>query len=160
VHKATDARLGRIVRTAYGPCTVVVSGTKIAEEIGIPGRKSGRLIQQLRGFGRGVAGHPATGYQLRAVPDLLLPEMLARCEGHTIFGDAKQIHPPITKSARPIPEAINRRRKGAPEGSVFLARRATGRAWARRARLAFGAVHGSLTVRLILRPSDDAIGPR
>ncbi len=45
-----------------------------------------RLIQQLRGLGVDVAGHPATGYQLRAVPDLLLPEMLAPSLKGTIFG--------------------------------------------------------------------------
>jgi biotin operon repressor len=57
--------------------TVVVSGTKIAEEISSNRSEVWRLIQQLRALGVDVAGHPATGYQLRAVPDLLLPEILA-----------------------------------------------------------------------------------
>ena len=57
--------------------TVVVSGTKIAEEIGTSRSEVWRLIQQLRALGVEIAGHPATGYQLRSVPDLLLPEMLA-----------------------------------------------------------------------------------
>jgi len=30
----------------------------------------------LRGLGVDVAGHPATGYRLKSVPDLLLPEIL------------------------------------------------------------------------------------
>src|SRR5436305_304269 len=76
VRKATDVRLGRIVRLLMSHATVVVSGTKIAEEIGTSRSEVWRLIQQLRGLGVDVAGHPATGYQLRAVPDLLLPEML------------------------------------------------------------------------------------
>ena len=33
-----------------------------------------------------IAGHPATGYQLKAVPDLLLPDMLAPALKGTIFG--------------------------------------------------------------------------
>ena len=66
--------------------TVVASGTKIAEEIGTSRSEVWRLIQQLRGLGVDVAGHPATGYQLRAVPDLLLPEMLAPSLKGTIFG--------------------------------------------------------------------------
>jgi BirA family biotin operon repressor/biotin-[acetyl-CoA-carboxylase] ligase len=86
VHKATDVRLGRIVRLLMSHAIVVVSGTKIAEEIGTSRSEVWRLIQQLRGLGVDVAGHPATGYQLRAVPDLLLPEMLAPSLKGTIFG--------------------------------------------------------------------------
>ena len=69
--------------------TVVVSGTKIAEDIGTSRSEVWRLIQQLRALGVDVAGHPATGYQLRAVPDLLLPEMLAPSLKGTVFGGAR-----------------------------------------------------------------------
>jgi len=89
VHKATDVRLGRIVRLLMSHATVVVSGTKIAEEIGTSRSEVWRLIQQLRALGVDVAGHPATGYQLRAVPDLLLPEMLAPSLKGTVFGGAR-----------------------------------------------------------------------
>ena len=88
MHKATDVRLGRIVRLLMSHATVVASGTKIAEEIGTSRSEVWRLIQQLRGLGVDVAGHPATGYQLRAVPDLLLPEMLAPSLRGTMFGGA------------------------------------------------------------------------
>ena len=47
--------------------TVVVSGTKIAQEISSNRSEVWRLIQQLRGLGVDVAGHPATGYRLRSV---------------------------------------------------------------------------------------------
>src|SRR5712671_4166654 len=77
VHKATDVRLGRVVRLLMHHATVVVSGTKIADEIGTSRSEVWRLIQQLRALGVDVAGRPATGYQLRSVPDLLLPEMVA-----------------------------------------------------------------------------------
>jgi BirA family biotin operon repressor/biotin-[acetyl-CoA-carboxylase] ligase len=90
--------------------TVVASGTKIAEEIGTSRSEVWRLIQQLRGLGVDVAGHPATGYQLRAVPDLLLPEMLTPSLKGTVFGKcgrqaagAPGRSITITKSARPIP---------------------------------------------------------
>jgi len=89
VHKATDVRLGRIVRLLMSHATVVVSGTKIAEEIGTSRSEVWRLIQQLRALGVDAAGHPATGYQLRAVPDLLLPEMLAPSLKGTVFGGAR-----------------------------------------------------------------------
>jgi len=124
VHKATDVRLGRIVRLLMSHATVVVSGTKIAEEIGTSRSEVWRLIQQLRGLGVDVAGHPATGYQLRAVPDLLLPEMLGSPLKGTIFGGApgstKQIHH-YYKIGSTNSEAMRSAAEGAPEGSVFLA---------------------------------------
>src|SRR5579863_2718670 len=81
----TDLRLGRIVRLLMEHATVVVSGTKIGEEISASRSEVWRLIQQLRGLGVDVAGLPATGYQLRSVPDLLLPEILRPFLRGTIF---------------------------------------------------------------------------
>ncbi|HEY6304377.1 MAG TPA: biotin--[acetyl-CoA-carboxylase] ligase [Terriglobales bacterium] len=120
MHKATDVRLGRIVRLLMDHAIVVVSGTKIAEEIGTSRSEVWRLIQQLRGLGVDVAGHPATGYQLRAVPDLLLPEMLAPSLKGTIFGGAKQIHH-YYKIGSTNSEAMQSAADAAPEGNVFLA---------------------------------------
>jgi BirA family biotin operon repressor/biotin-[acetyl-CoA-carboxylase] ligase len=122
LHKATDVRLGRIVRLLMENATVVVSGTKIADEIGTSRSEVWRLIQQLRGLGVDVAGHPATGYQLRAVPDLLLPEMLSRSVRGTIFGQqsGKHIHH-YYKIGSTNTEAMQAAAAGAPEGSVYLA---------------------------------------
>lgn len=117
-HLATDARLGRIVRLLMDHATVVVSGTKIAEEIGTSRSEVWRLIQQLRALGVDVAGHLATGYRLRAVPDLLLPEMVAPAVKGTIF--AKQIHH-YYKIGSTNTEAMQSAAEGASEGSVFLA---------------------------------------
>jgi BirA family biotin operon repressor/biotin-[acetyl-CoA-carboxylase] ligase len=106
--------------------TVVASGTKIAEEIGTSRSEVWRLIQQLRGLGVDVAGHPATGYQLRAVPDLLLPEMIAPLLKGTIFSspdarnDTKNIHH-YYKIGSTNTEAMNAAAESAPEGSVFVA---------------------------------------
>jgi BirA family transcriptional regulator, biotin operon repressor / biotin---[acetyl-CoA-carboxylase] ligase len=119
-HKATDVRLGRIVRLLMDHAIVVVSGTKIAEEIGTSRSEVWRLIQQLRGLGVDVAGHPATGYRLRAVPDLLLPEMLSASLKGTIFGGAKQIHHYYKIGSTNL-EAMRAAVEGAPEGNVFLA---------------------------------------
>jgi len=114
----TDARLGLIVRLLMENATVVASGTKIAEEIGTSRSEVWRLIQQLRALGVDVAGHPATGYQLRAVPDLLLPEILAPLAKGTLF--AKHIHH-YYKIGSTNAEAMQSAAEGAPEGSVFLA---------------------------------------
>jgi BirA family biotin operon repressor/biotin-[acetyl-CoA-carboxylase] ligase len=97
---------------------VVVSGTKIAGEIGTTRSEVWRLIQQLRGLGVDVAGHPATGYQLRTVPDLLLPEIVLPLLQGTIF--AKHLHH-YYKVGSTNTEAMQAAAEGAPEGSVFLA---------------------------------------
>jgi len=102
--------------------TVVVSGTKIAQEISSNRSEVWRLIQQLRGLGVDVAGHPATGYQLRSVPDLLLPEIVRPLLRGTLF-DA-QIHH-FYKIGSTNAAAMSAAAEGAPEGSVFLAEEQT-----------------------------------
>lgn len=102
--------------------TVVVSGTKIAEEISSSRSEVWRLIQQLRGLGVDVAGHPATGYQLRSVPDLLLPEILRPMLRGTIFG-AHLHHFYKIGSTNTI--AMAAAADGAPAGSIYLAEEQT-----------------------------------
>jgi len=102
--------------------TVVVSGTKIAQEISTNRSEVWRLIQQLRGLGVDVAGHPATGYQLRSVPDLLLPEILRPLLRGTIFDE--HVHH-FYKIGSTNSAAMAAAADGAPEGSVFLAEEQT-----------------------------------
>jgi BirA family transcriptional regulator, biotin operon repressor / biotin---[acetyl-CoA-carboxylase] ligase len=118
----TDLRLGRIVRLLTDHATVVVSGTKIADEIGSNRSEVWRLIQQLRGLGVEVAGHPATGYQLRAVPDLLLPNILQPLVRGTRFGE--HIHH-FYKIGSTNTAAMDAAAAGAADGSVFLAEEQT-----------------------------------
>src|SRR5579863_2753524 len=118
----TDARLGRIVRLLIAHATVVVSGTKIADEIGTSRSEVWRLIQQLRDLGVDIAGHPSTGYSLKSMPDLLLPDMLAPQLQGTIFG--KNIHH-YYKIGSTNTAAMEAGSAGAPEGSVFLAEQQT-----------------------------------
>ena len=118
----TDLRLGLIVRLLMEHATVVVSGTKIAQEISSNRSEVWRLIQQLRGLGVDGAGHPATGYQLRSVPDLLLPEILRPLLRGTIF-DSDLHH--YYKVASTNTAAMAAAAEGAPQGSVFLAEEQT-----------------------------------
>jgi BirA family biotin operon repressor/biotin-[acetyl-CoA-carboxylase] ligase len=121
-HEATDARLGRIVRLLMEHATVVVSGTKIAQEISSNRSEVWRLIQHLRGLGVDVAGHPATGYQLKSMPDLLLPEILTPLLRATIFSE--KLHH-FYKIGSTNTAAMAAAADGAPEGSVFLAEEQT-----------------------------------
>jgi BirA family biotin operon repressor/biotin-[acetyl-CoA-carboxylase] ligase len=102
--------------------TVVVSGTKIADEVSSSRSEVWRLIQQLRSLGVDVAGHPATGYQLRSVPDLLLPEILRPLLHGTIF-DTHLHH--FYKIGSTNTTAMAAAADGAPEGSAFLAEEQT-----------------------------------
>jgi BirA family transcriptional regulator, biotin operon repressor / biotin---[acetyl-CoA-carboxylase] ligase len=119
----TDLRLGRIVRLLMDNATVVVSGTKIADEIGTGRSEVWRLVQQLRALGVEIAGHPATGYRLKAVPDLLLPDMLSPFLKGTIFGQEIHHYYKIgsTNSEAMESASVN----AAPEGSVFVAEEQT-----------------------------------
>lgn len=121
-NEVTDVRLGRIVRLLMEHATVVVSGTKIAQEISSNRSEVWRLIQQLRGLGVDVAGHPATGYQLKSMPDLLLPEILAPLLRGTIFSE--KLHH-FYKIGSTNTAAMAAAADGAPEGSVFLAEEQT-----------------------------------
>jgi BirA family biotin operon repressor/biotin-[acetyl-CoA-carboxylase] ligase len=102
--------------------TVVVSGTKIAQEISSSRSEVWRLIQQLRGLGVDVAGHPATGYRLRSVPDLLLPEILTPLVRGTIF--EKYVHH-YFKIGSTNTAAMAAASEGAPQGTVLLAEEQT-----------------------------------
>lgn len=121
-HNATDARLGRIVRSLMHHATVVVSGTKLAQEIGTTRSEVWRLIQQLRRLGVEIAGHPATGYQLRAVPDLLLPEILDPLLRGTLY--EHHLHH-FYKIGSTNVVAMEAAAAGAPDGTVFLAEEQT-----------------------------------
>src|ERR1700733_9494447 len=150
----TDARMGRIVRLLSENATVVVSGTKIAEEISSSRSEVWRLIQQLRGLGVDVAGHPATGYQLKSMPDLLLPEILAPLLRGTIFNE--KLHH-FYKIGPTNTAAMAAATDGAPEGSVFLAEEQT----AGRGRGAHTwqsarsvGIYCSVVLRPVLPPSD------
>ena len=110
------------MRLLIAHATVVVSGTKIAAEIGTSRSEVWRLIQQLRQLGVDIAGHPSTGYSLKSMPDLLLPDMLAPQLQGTIFG--KHIHH-YYKIGSTNTTAMEAASAGAPEGSVFLAEQQT-----------------------------------
>jgi BirA family biotin operon repressor/biotin-[acetyl-CoA-carboxylase] ligase len=151
-------RLGQIVRLLMENATVVASGTKIAEEIGASRSEVWRLVQQLRSLGVEIAGHPATGYQLKSVPDLLLPDMLAPALKGTIFGaDVHRNLHHYYKIGSTNVEAMERAAEGAPEGSVFVAEEQTagrGRGAHQWASAASAGIYCSVVLRPALPPSE------
>lgn len=120
--ETTDVRLNRIVRLLTANATVVVSGTKIAAELDASRSEIWRLIRQLRANGVAIAGHPSIGYQLEAMPDLLLPDILNPFLSGTIF--AGQVHHYFRAGSTNL-IALEAGATGCAEGSVFLAEEQT-----------------------------------
>ncbi|MGB8772147.1 MAG: biotin--[acetyl-CoA-carboxylase] ligase [Candidatus Korobacteraceae bacterium] len=120
---STDTRLGRIVRLLSDNATVVISGTRIAEELGTTRSEVWRAVQHLRELGLQITGHLATGYQMETVPDLLLPDILGPFVNGTIF--ASRIHHYFRIGSTNV-TAMHAASEGAPEGAVFLAEEQTG----------------------------------
>src|SRR3954467_9550512 len=118
----TDARLGQLVRLLVDNAMVVVSGTKLADELQTNRSDVWRLIEQLRELGVDITGHSATGYQLLSVPDLLLPGVIAPLVQGTVF--ASDIRHYFRVGSTNI-EAMQAAAAGAPDGSVFLAEEQT-----------------------------------
>lgn len=118
----TDARLGHIVRLLADNAMLVVSGTKIAEEIDSNRSEVWRLIQQLRGLGVNIGGHPATGYRMESVPDLLVPDLLQPMLKGTMFSG--QLHH-FFRVGSTNTAAMQAAAQGESEGAVFLAEEQT-----------------------------------
>jgi BirA family biotin operon repressor/biotin-[acetyl-CoA-carboxylase] ligase len=150
----SDARLGHIVRLLADNSMVVVSGTKIADEIGTSRSEVWRLVQQLRELGVEIAGHPATGYRLESVPDLLLPNILDPLLRGTMF--AGRLHH-FFRTGSTNGVGMQAAARGEPEGTVFLAEEQTagrgraGHSWDSPASVG---VYASILLRPPLAPAD------
>ena len=118
----SHARLARIVRLLSDNATIVISGTRIAEELGTSRSEVWRAVQQLREMGVQITGHPATGYQLESMPDLLLPDVLKPLLQGLTFGN--RIHHYFSIGSTNS-EAMSYAAAGEPEGAVFLAEEQT-----------------------------------
>lgn len=156
-HATTDARLGHIIRLLSDNATVVISGTRIAEELGTSRSEVWRAVEQLRELGVKVAGHPATGYQLESVPDLLLPEILLPLLKGTLF--ASRIHH-YFRTGSTNTNAMNAAAAGEPEGAIFVAEQQTagrgrsGHSWASQRSVG---IYCSVILRPAVSPSDSLL---
>ena len=118
----TDARLGHIVRLLSDNATLVISGTRIAEELGTTRSEVWRAVQHLRELGVRIVGHPATGYQLESVADLLLPDIVGPLVSGTIF--ASHVRHYFRIGSTNV-MALEAGAAGEPEGTVFFAEEQT-----------------------------------
>jgi BirA family transcriptional regulator, biotin operon repressor / biotin---[acetyl-CoA-carboxylase] ligase len=152
----TDVRLGQIIRVLTDHAMVAVSGTKIGDEIETSRSEVWRLIQQLRTLGVAIDGHPATGYQLRTVPDLLLADVLAPAVKGTLFQQIQHYYKIGSTNIAAMEAAAG----GAPQGSVFVAEEQTagrGRGANRWHSARSAGIYCSVVLRPNLPPSDALI---
>ena len=102
---------------------IVISGEKIAREIGVSRSAVWRWTQRLRALGVRVKGHPRTGYQIERVPDVLSPSLLRRRLRGTPFG--KRIYH-YFKTASTNSIGLELGHAGEPHGTLIIAEEQTG----------------------------------
>src|ERR1700686_193422 len=144
----TDRRLAGLLALLAENATIVISGARIAKEIGVTRSTVWRWVERLRGLGVKVKGQTASGYFLEQVPDILTPDMLKQRLKGSLFGK-RIFHFFKTDSTNRV--ALELGHAGEPEGAVVLAEEQTagrgraGRAWhSQRA--------AGIYVTLLLRP--------
>lgn len=144
----TDRRLAGLLTLLAENSMIVISGARIAKEIGVSRSTVWRWVQRLRALGVKVKGQPATGYFLEQTTDILTPDMLRQRLKGSLFG--KRIyHFFKTDSTNRV--ALELGHAGEPEGAVVVAEEQTaGRGRAGRAWVSDRAT--GLYVTLLLRP--------
>ena len=90
----TDRRLAGLLTLLAENATIIISGGRIAKEVGVSRSMVWRWVERLRELGVKVKGRPATGYFLEQVPDILTPNMLRQRLKGRLFGKRlpEQLH--------------------------------------------------------------------
>jgi BirA family transcriptional regulator, biotin operon repressor / biotin---[acetyl-CoA-carboxylase] ligase len=128
----TDRRIDALLTLLSENPMIVISGQKIAREIGVSRSAVWQWTQRLRALGVRVKGLPRTGYRIERVPDVLSPTLLRRQLRRSLF--SKHIHH-FFKAGSTNAIAFDLGRAGEPQGAVVLAeeqsagRGRAGRAW-------------------------------
>jgi BirA family biotin operon repressor/biotin-[acetyl-CoA-carboxylase] ligase len=128
----TDRRIDRLLALLADNPMIVISGARIAREIGVTRHTVWRWVEKLRALGVRVKGHAGTGYRIEQAPDVLTPQLLRpRLEG-TAF--AKRIHHFFKVDSTNL-VALRLGHDGEPHGALVIAeeqvagRGQAGRAW-------------------------------
>ena len=128
----TDRRIDALLALLTDNAMIVISGSKIAREIGVTRFTVWRWIEKLRGLGVRVKGHPRSGYQIEKVPDVLVPKLLRKRLHQGPIG--KRIHH-FFKTDSTNSVAMRLGERGEPHGTLVIAEEQTagrgrgGHAW-------------------------------
>src|SRR5258708_12487104 len=114
----TDRQLASLLTLLAENATIVISGARIAKEVGVSRSMVWQWVERLRELGVKVKSQPGAGYFLEQVPDILTPDTLKRRLRGSLFG--KHIfHFFKTESTNRV--AFNLGHASRPEGRVVLA---------------------------------------
>src|SRR5215471_15715400 len=118
----TDRRIAALLNLLAENATIVVSGARIAREIGVSRSTVWRWVTRLRELGVRVKGQQHTGYFLEKVPDILTPDMLRQRLKGKVFGKRIYHFFKVDSTNR---VALELGHAGEPEGAVVLAEEQT-----------------------------------
>ncbi|HTZ48184.1 MAG TPA: biotin--[acetyl-CoA-carboxylase] ligase [Verrucomicrobiae bacterium] len=128
----TDRRLAALLTLLSENATIVISGARIAREVGMSRSTVWRWVQELRKLGVHVKGQRSTGYFLEKVPDVLTPDLLRKRLKGNVWG-RRVFHFFKTDSTNRL--AMELGYAGEPEGTIVMAEAQTegrgrsGRSW-------------------------------
>jgi BirA family biotin operon repressor/biotin-[acetyl-CoA-carboxylase] ligase len=144
----TDRKIDKLIYLLVKNAMVVVPGPKIATEIGVTRSTVWMYIEKLRALGAEIKGHPASGYQLQKLPDILVPSLIRPELGENEIGH-RIVHYFRTDSTNDV--ALHLATQGAAHGTVVLAEEQTagrgrlGRSW-------YSEKSSGIYTSIILRP--------
>jgi BirA family transcriptional regulator, biotin operon repressor / biotin---[acetyl-CoA-carboxylase] ligase len=144
----TDRRLAALATLLSENATIIVSGARIAREIGVSRSTVWRWVNRLRELGVRVKGQQHTGYHLERVPDILAPDLLRQQLKGSLFGK-RFFHFFKVDSTNRV--AMDLGHAGEPEGAVVIAEEQTG-GRGRAGRSWHSERASGLYVTLLLRP--------
>jgi BirA family transcriptional regulator, biotin operon repressor / biotin---[acetyl-CoA-carboxylase] ligase len=130
--ETTDRKILELLQLLSANPMIVLSGARLAKQIGVSRTTVWRWIGKLRALGVDVKGHARTGYHLQKSADVLIPAVLRRRLEGTPFG--KHVHHFFTIGST-NDAALEMGHAGAPHGTVVLAEQQTagrgrvGRPW-------------------------------
>ncbi len=157
VRGRTDRRIDKLLALLAENSTIVISGAKIAREIGVTRYTVWRWVEKLRALGVKVKGHPRTGYHIERVPDILAPQLLTHGLQGTPF--AKRIYH-FFKIDSTNTVAMQLGDEGEPHGAVVLAEEQTagrGRAGRKWVSEKSSGIHATILLRPPTPPAQAAV---
>lgn len=146
---STDRQVAALLTLLADSPMLVISGEKIAKEIGTTRSSVWRWVNRLREVGVNVSGHQRSGYRIERIPDVLVADLLKRELRGSEFGKRIYHFFRVDSTNR---VAMELGHAGEPHGSLVVAEEQTagrgraGRAW-------HSERSAGIYMSLLLRPS-------
>ncbi len=129
-----DRKLDELLYALMQNMMIVVSGEKLARDLGVSHSTLARWIDKLRGYGIEIKGELFTGYRLVRLPDVIIPQILRpRLRTNTLGKNIYHFY--SVDSTNTFASRLLSHGHGVPEGTVILAEAQTagrgrlGRSW-------------------------------